>query len=130
MNDPVIERIAREDPAVGCRSDTANELLGSIPAGRDRRTPVHRRLVSACAVGSGWSRRRPQPSSRRSRSRRGGLGCWDMSRAFPVRPRTPRSRSESFSSDWCASHPGRRQWSPMGDRCGLPGLIRLNGSIR
>ena len=30
MNDPVIERIAREDPAVGCRSDTANELLARL----------------------------------------------------------------------------------------------------
>ena len=30
MNDPVIERIAREDPAVGSRSDTANELLARL----------------------------------------------------------------------------------------------------
>jgi len=50
MNDPVIQRIAREDPAVGSRSDTANELLARLlreigdadpPPARD---PVRRRI--------------------------------------------------------------------------------------
>ncbi len=55
MNDRVIERIAREDPAVGCRSDTANELLARLlheidgtdppPAG----VPVRRRLGRVAA---------------------------------------------------------------------------------
>lgn len=55
MNDPVIERIAREDPAVGSRSDTANELLarllneiagaGPLPA----RIGVRRRLGRVAA---------------------------------------------------------------------------------
>jgi hypothetical protein len=55
MNDPVIERIAREDPAVGSRSDTADVLLARLlheigaadppPA----RVPVRRRLGRVAA---------------------------------------------------------------------------------
>jgi hypothetical protein len=55
MNDPVIDRIAREDPAVGSGSDTANELLARLlheigsadppPA----RVPVRRRLGRVAA---------------------------------------------------------------------------------
>lgn len=55
MNDPVIERIAREDPAVGSRSDTANELLARLLheiGGVDpppARVPVRRRLARVAA---------------------------------------------------------------------------------
>jgi hypothetical protein len=55
MNDPVIERIAREDPAVGSRSDTANELLARLLheiGGADppaARVPVRRRLGQVAA---------------------------------------------------------------------------------
>ncbi len=53
MNDPVLERIAREDPAVGSRSDAASELLARLrheigdsdPA--PVRLPVRHRLVRA-----------------------------------------------------------------------------------
>jgi hypothetical protein len=55
MNDPVIERVAREDPAAGSRSDTANVLLARLlheigdadppPA----RVPLRRRIGHAAA---------------------------------------------------------------------------------
>jgi hypothetical protein len=50
MNDPVIKRIAREDPALGARSDTAKELLARLlheidgAAPPPARVPVRRRL--------------------------------------------------------------------------------------
>jgi hypothetical protein len=40
MNDPVIERIAREDPAMSSRSDTANELLARVLHEIDRAAPA------------------------------------------------------------------------------------------
>ncbi len=55
MNDPVIERIAREDPAGGSRSGTANELLArllhEIGGGNPppARIPVRRRLGQVAA---------------------------------------------------------------------------------
>jgi len=51
MNDPVIERIAREDPAVGSRSVPANEMLARLQHEIGRadpppaRVPVRRRLA-------------------------------------------------------------------------------------
>jgi hypothetical protein len=57
MNDPVIERIAREDPAVGVRSDTANELLARV---------LHEIAVAgspAARIGvGGWLRRIAAPA--------------------------------------------------------------------
>lgn len=53
MNDPVIDRIAREDPAVGCRSDTAGEMLARLRHEIGRadpppvRGPARDRLVQA-----------------------------------------------------------------------------------
>jgi hypothetical protein len=58
MNDPVIERIAREDPAVGSRSDTASEMLArlrhEIGAADEppTRVPVRRRLSRVAAPAS------------------------------------------------------------------------------
>ncbi|MBV9807018.1 MAG: hypothetical protein JO286_07545 [Solirubrobacterales bacterium] len=55
MNDAVIERIAREDPAIGSRSDTADEVLARVlheidRAGQSRaRDPVRRRLGRVAA---------------------------------------------------------------------------------
>lgn len=55
MNDPVIERIAGEDPAVASRSDTANEMLARLRheiGGTDplpARIPVRRRLGQVAA---------------------------------------------------------------------------------
>jgi hypothetical protein len=40
MNDSVIERIAREDPAIGSRSDTAHELLARVLREIDRAVPA------------------------------------------------------------------------------------------
>jgi hypothetical protein len=86
MNDPVIERIAREDPAAGSRPDAANELLARLRHEIDgadpppARVPVRRRLwrvaapaaavlvtvaVAVAAIGLlGHGARRPSSASR------------------------------------------------------------------
>ena len=72
MNDPVIERIAREDPAVGSRSDTANELLARLrhEIGGDRPTAGSRPGAPPARAGRGAGRSRP--GHRRGR----GRGDW------------------------------------------------------
>lgn len=111
MNDPVIERIAREDPAAGSRSDAAEVLLARLRREIDAdhlapaRLPVGRRLtrvaapataalvavaVSVIAVGTLGHRSRPSPPGRARRAsglRHGsGIGArrrWDGDRGRP-----------------------------------------------
>jgi hypothetical protein len=51
MNDPVIERIAREDPAVGSRSDTPNELLARLLHDIDGADPPRARVRARRRLG-------------------------------------------------------------------------------
>jgi hypothetical protein len=51
MNDPVIERVAREDPAVDSRTDTADELLARLLREIDGADPLPARIAVRRRVG-------------------------------------------------------------------------------
>lgn len=95
--------------------DVVEDVRAGAVAGDDLFAP----LTLVCTAVKPWPLRgRPRPGCR-------------ISPAVSARPRAPHSRSGPLPSDRCASpHPGPRRCSPIGGRCGLPGLTRLSGSAR